>query len=68
MTGHISRPKILPEPQRRRWSPAEKLLVEVTYDLGVTVSLVARRNGIQPNQFFAWRKLAAQSALTSTSA
>ena len=69
MTGHIPRPEILTEPQRRRWSPAEKLaMVEATYDPGVTVSLVARRNGIQPNQLFAWRKLAAQGALTATSA
>lgn len=43
-------------------------MVEATYDPGVTVSLVARRNGIQPNQLFAWRKLAAQGALTATSA
>ncbi len=43
-------------------------MVEATYELGVTVSLVARRNGIQPNQLFAWRKLAAQGALTATSA
>ena len=70
MTGHIPRPEILTGPQRRRrWSPAEKLsMVEETYDPGVTVSLVARRNGIQPNQLFGWRKLAAQGALTATSA
>lgn len=70
MTGHIPRPEILSEPQRRRhWVPAEKLaMVEVTYAPGVTVSLVARRNGIQPNQLFTWRKLAAQGGLTATSA
>ncbi len=70
MTGHIPRPEVLTEPQRRRrWSPTEKLaMIEETYDPGVTVSLVARRNGIQPNQLFAWRKLAAQGALTATSA
>ncbi len=70
MTGRIPRREILTEPQhRRRESPAEKLaMVEATYDPGVTVSLVARRNGIQPNQLFAWRKLAAQGALTATSA
>ena len=68
MTGHIPRPEILTEPQRRRrWSPAEKLaMVEATYDPGVTVSLVARRNGIQPNQLFAWRKLAAQGGVSPT--
>lgn len=64
MTGHIPRPEILTEPQRRRrWSPSEKLaMVEDTYDPGVKVSLVARRGGIQPNQLVAWRKLAAQGA------
>ena len=70
MTGYIPRSEILTEPQRRRrWSASEKLaMVEATYEPGVTVSLVARRNGIQPNQLFAWRKLAAQGALTATSA
>ena len=70
MTGHLPRPEILTEPQRRRrWSPAEKLaMVEETYDPGVTVSLVARHNGFQPNQLFAWRKLVAQGALTATRA
>ena len=70
MTGHIPRSEILTEPQRRRrWSPSEKLaMVEATYEPGVTVSLVARRNGIQPNQLFAWRKLATQGALMATSA
>ena len=29
-------------------------------------SIVARRHGIQPNQLFAWRKLASQGALTAT--
>ncbi len=43
-------------------------MVEATYEPGVTVSLMARRNGIQPNQHFAWRKLAAQGALAATSA
>lgn len=71
MTGHhVPRPEILAEPQRRRrWSAAEKLaIIEETYEPGVTVSLVARRHGIQPNQLFAWRKLASQGALTATGA
>jgi transposase len=70
MAGHIPRAEVLTQPQRRRrWSPAEKLaMIEETYDPGVTVSLMARRHGIQPNQLFAWRKLAAQGALTATSA
>jgi transposase len=53
--------------RRRRWSTAAKLsLVEETYAPDVTVSLVARRHGVQPNQLFHWRKLAAQGALTAT--
>jgi transposase len=34
----------------------------------LTVSLVARRHGVAPNQLFRWRKLAAQGALTATRA
>jgi transposase len=34
----------------------------------VTVSLVARRHGIAPNQLFLWRRLASQGALTATGA
>ena len=30
-------------------------MVEATYDPGVTVGLVARLNGVQPDQLFAWR-------------
>jgi Transposase len=31
---------------------------------GMTVSLVARRHGVAPNQLFTWRRLLAQGALT----
>jgi transposase len=42
--------------RRRRWSTAEKLaIVQETYEPDVTVSIVARRHGIQPNQLFNWR-------------
>jgi transposase len=33
---------------------------------GATVSLVARRHGVAPNQLFTWRRLVAQGALTAT--
>lgn len=53
--------------RRRRWSTAKKLpIVQETYEPDVTVSIVARRHGIQPNQLFAWLKLATQGALTAT--
>lgn len=32
----------------------------------MSVSLVARRHGIAPNQLFSWRRLANQGALTAT--
>lgn len=70
MTGSIPKIEILNgRERRRRWTTAEKLsMVGETYAPDVTVSLVARRNGVQPNQLFHWRKLAAQGALTATSA
>ena len=40
-------------------------MVEETNQPGATVSLVARRHGIGPNQLFTWRRLAAQGALTA---
>ena len=53
--------------RRRRWTAAEKMRpVEQTFAPGMTVSLVARQNGIAPNQLFTWRRLAAQGALTAT--
>jgi transposase len=32
---------------------------------GTTVSLVARRRGVAPNQLFTWRRLVAQGSLTA---
>ena len=68
MTGNLPKSEVLSGPERRRrWAPAEKVaIVAETYEVGVTVSLVARRHGIAPNQLFLWRRLAAQGALTAT--
>ncbi len=65
MTGNSIKMEILSGPERRRrWSTAQKLaIVHETYEAGVTVSLVARRHCIAPNQLFGWRKLASQGAL-----
>ncbi|MGO6748323.1 transposase, partial [Rhizobium ruizarguesonis] len=55
--------------RRRRWSAAEKLaMIQETYEPDATVSIVARRSGIQPNQLFTWRRLATQGVLTATAA
>src|SRR5215203_2029324 len=68
MTSIDLKSEVLNGPERRRRrSPAEKLaIVAETQEPGVTVSLVARRHGIAPNQLFLWRRLASQGALTAT--
>jgi transposase len=68
MTSSYPKAEILAGPERRRrWTVAEKLsMVAETRDPGVTVSLVARRRGVSPNQLFTWRRLADQDALTAT--
>ncbi len=70
MTSSNFKMEVLSGPERRRrWSTAEKLaIIHETYEAEATVSIVARRHGIQPNQLFAWRKLASQGALTATAA
>src|SRR5829696_10144893 len=70
MTNSSDRIEIITSIQRRRrWTAAETMhRVEATLAPGMTVSLVARQNGIAPNQLFTWRRLAAQGALTATGA
>src|SRR6202040_1901819 len=52
--------------RRRRWTASEKVrMVEETFEPGMTVSLVARRHGVAPNQRFTWRRLVAQGGLTA---
>jgi len=43
-------------------------MVRETYEPGMTLSLVARRYGINPNQLFHWRKLERIGALTAVEA
>lgn len=55
--------------RRRRWTAVEKMrLVEETHSPGVSVSEVARRNGISPSQLFQWRKLAGEGGLSAVGA
>ena len=70
MTGNNPKGEVLRRPERRRrWAAAEKIaVVAETQEPGVTVSLVARRHGVAPNQVFSWRRLAAQGALTAAGA
>ena len=55
--------------RRRRWSVAEKLqLVEESELPGMTVSYVARQNGVSPSQLFSWRRLAREGKLSAIQA
>src|SRR5512135_1155166 len=52
--------------RRRRWSPEEKrTLVEEAEQPGMSISAVARKYGIHPNQLFKWRKLMYAGALSA---
>jgi transposase len=43
--------------RRRRWSSEQKArIVSETYETGETVSAVARRHGLTPQQLFGWRR------------
>ena len=42
--------------------------MQETYAPGMSVSLVARRHGIAPNQLFTWRRLYAEGALSAVGA
>src|SRR5919112_3930403 len=70
MTSSSDRVEIITSVQRRRrWTAAQKMqMVEETLEPGATVSEVARRHEVAPNQLFTWRRLAAQGALTAAGA
>ena len=67
-TELLLKPKSEPEPvrrlevftgagRRRRWSSEQKArIVSETYETGETVSAVARRHGLTPQQLFGWRR------------
>ena len=55
--------------RRRRWSLQDKLqMVRESYEPGNSVSMVARRHEVNPNQLFQWRKLHQAGALSTVSA
>lgn len=55
--------------RRRRWSADEKLaMVRESFEPGKSVSMVARQNGVNPNQLFHWRKLYQGGSLSAVSA
>jgi transposase len=70
MTGKIEQVEVITSVQRRRrWSAEEKAaIVQETYAPGMSVSLVARRHGVAPNQLFTWRRLYASGALSAVGA
>ena len=46
---------------RRRWTIDDKArIIEETLEPGASVSVVARRHGLTPQQVFAWRREARQ--------
>jgi transposase len=60
---------IMKDQRRRRWSLAEKAtVVRRSYEPGMSVSLVARQEGVSASLLFQWRKLERQGALTAVSA
>lgn len=58
--------EMLGHERRRRWIVEEKLaMVRESLEPGHNVSVVARRNGINPNQLFHWRKLYQDGSLSA---
>ena len=61
--------ELVNEAQRRRWPLAEKLrIVEESSRPGMSVSYVARKHGIAPNQLFHWRKLMSEGGKVAVQA
>lgn len=60
---------VMTDQRRRRWSVQEKAaLVRRTYEPGMSVSLVARQEGVAASLLFQWRKLEREGALVAVCA
>lgn len=70
MTRHTETIEVITRDQRRRrWSATEKAaLVRKTYEPGMSVSLVARQEGVSASLLFAWRRLEREGALVAVGA
>ena len=70
MTRHTETIEVITRDQRRRrWSAAEKAaLARKTYEPGMSVSLVARQEGVSASLLFTWRKLDREGALVAVGA
>ncbi len=61
--------EVLGQERRRRWSLEQKLaMVRESLEPGNSVSMVARRNGVNADQLFHWRKLYQGGSLSAVSA
>jgi transposase len=55
--------------RRRRWGAEEKRsMVEEAEQPGMSISAVARKYGVHPNQLFKWRRLMYEGALSAVGA
>lgn len=52
--------------RRRRWTAHQKMsMIDETYELGESVSSVARKHGISASQLFTWKRRMEAGALTA---
>jgi transposase-like protein len=70
MTRHTETIEVITRDQRRRrWSAPEKAAwVRKTYEPGMSVSLVARQEGVSASLLFTWRRLEREGALVAVGA
>ncbi len=65
----MDRVEVITSTQRRRWTAEEKrTIVKEAEQPGMSISAVARKYGIHPNQLFTWRRLMYQGALVAAGA